>query len=130
MKTHFIIYVEDLSKTKLFYELLFNINPIIDDPGMCEYQLPDGTLLGIMPSTSLEKLFGKSFEKQKNRKALPQTELYFLVEDAKQFHKRAIQLGASEIREFSEMDWGDSAAYSINHDGHILAFAEKTTQPD
>lgn len=125
MKTHFIIYVEDLSKTKVFYQLLFNLTPIIDEPGMCEYELLDGTILGIMPNTSLEKLFGKSFEKQKNRKALPQTELYFVVDNALQFHNRAIQLGASEIREFSQMDWGDSVAYSINHDGHILAFAEK-----
>lgn len=127
MKTHFIIYVENISKTKVFYELLFNITPIIDEPGMCEYKLPDGSLLGIMPNTSLEKLFGKNFEKQKNKKALPQTELYFLVDDALNFHNRAIQLGASEIRAFSQMDWGENVAYSINHDGHILAFAEKTT---
>ncbi len=125
MKTYFIIYVEDLDKTKLFYELLFNIKPILDVPGMCEFELPDGSTLGIMPSSSLEKLFGKEFEKQKNRKALPQTEFYFLVDDALPFHKKAIQLGASEIREFAEMDWGDKVAYSINHDGHILAFAEK-----
>ena len=92
---------------------------------MCEFKLPDGSTLGIMPNTSLEKLFGKNFEKQKNRKALPQTEFYFLVEDALYFHNRALQLGASEIREFAEMDWGDKAAYCLNHDGHILAFAER-----
>ena len=130
MKTHFIIYVEDIAKTKMFYELLFKIIPIIDEPGMCEYVLPDGSFLGIMPNTSLEKLFGKSFEKQKNRKALPQTELYFEVDDAQIFHQRALQLGASEIRKFSQMDWGDSVAYSINHDGHILAFAEKVKLAD
>ena len=126
MKTSFIIYVKDLEKTKLFYELLFNIKPVLDVPGMCEFKLPDGSALGIMPNSSLEKLFGKDFEEQKNRKALPQTEFYFLVEDALTLHNRAIQLGASEIREFSEMDWGNKVAYSINHDGHILAFAEKT----
>jgi predicted enzyme related to lactoylglutathione lyase len=123
-KTLFIIYVEDIEKTKLFYELLFNIKPIVDEPGMCEFELPDGSTLGIMPNTSLEKLFGKSFEKQKRRKALPQTEFYFVVDDAQAFHNRALQLGTSEIREFSEMDWGEKVAYSINHDGHILAFAE------
>jgi len=125
MKTYFIIYVEDFAKTKIFYELLFNIKPVIDDPGMCEYQLSDGSTLGIMPNSSLEKLFGKIFEKQKNRKSLPHTEFYFIVEDALQFHNRAIQLGASEIRAFEKMDWGHKVAYSINHDGHILAFAEE-----
>lgn len=126
MKTYFIIYVDNLEKTKLFYELLFKINPILDVPGMCEFKLPDGAILGIMPNTSLEKLFGKDYELQKNRKSLPSTEFYFLVDDALLLHKRAIQLGASEIKEFTEMDWGDKVAYSINHDGHILAFAEKT----
>ena len=124
-KTLFIIYVEDIEKTKLFYEFLFNIKPIVDEPGMCEFELPDGSKLGIMPNSSLEKLFGKSFEKQKNRKALPHTEFYFVVENALHFHNRAMQLGASEIREFTKMDWGEKAAYSLNHDGHILAFAEK-----
>ena len=126
MKTCFIIYVDNLEKSKLFYELLFSIKPIIDEPGMSEFELPDGSIIGIMPNSSLEKFFGKEFEQQKNRKALPQTEFYFLVEDALSLHNRAIQLGATEIREFSEMDWGDKVAYSINHDGHIFGFAEKT----
>lgn len=128
MKTYFIIYVDDLDKTKLFYELLFNIKPVIDEPGMAEFKLPDESTLGIMPNTSLEKLFGSDFKIEKNRKSLPQTELYFLVDDALPFHNKAVQLGATEIRAFSKMDWGHKAAYSINHDGHILAFAEETKQ--
>ena len=124
-KTFFIIYVENLEKTKTFYELLFNIRPIIDEPGMCEFKLLDGSTLGIMPSTSLSKLFGKSFEKQKKTRSLPSAEFYFIVDDPLLCHQRALQLGSTEIREFSEMDWGDKAAYSLNHDGHILAFAER-----
>jgi len=125
MKTYFIIYVDDYDKTKLFYELLFNITPVIDEPNMCEYQLPDDLTLGIMHTSSLTKLFGEEFVEQKDRKALPNVELYFNIENAEDFHKRAVQLGATELREFAEMDWGDKAAYSLNHDGHILAFAEK-----
>lgn len=124
-KTYFIIYVDDFDKTKLFYELLFNNKPVIDDPGMCEFKLPDGSTLGIMPSSSLAKLFGEEFVEQKDRKALPNVELYFQMEKAVELHKRAVQLGATEIRKFTKMDWGDNVAYSLNHDGHILAFAEK-----
>lgn len=126
-KTYFIFYVDDFDKTKMFYQLLFNLTPIIDEAGMCEYELPDGSTLGIMPSASLAKLFGDKFVEQKDRKALPNVELYFLMENALEFHKRALQLGATEIREFAEMDWGDKVAYSLNHDGHILAFAERIT---
>jgi len=124
MKTYFIIYVEDFYKSKIFYELLFNIKPIIDEPGMVEFRLPDNSTFGIMPNTSLEKLFGSDFKIEKHRKSLPKTELYFLVDDAISFHNKAIQLGSTEIRAFSEMDWGHKVAYSLNHDGHILAFAE------
>ncbi len=124
-KTYFIIYVDDFDKTKLFYELLFNIKPEVDEPGMCEYKLPDGSTLGIMPSSSLAKLFGNKFVEQKDRRALPNVELYFLMNNGLEFHKRALQLGATEIRKVEEMDWGDKVAYSLNHDGHILAFAEK-----
>ena len=125
MKTYFIIYVDDFDKTKLFYELLFNNKPEIDEPGMCEFKLPNGFKLGIMPSSSLEKLFGEEFLEQRDRKSLPKIELYFQIEKAKDFHQRAIQLGATEIKKFTKMDWGEKVAYSLNHDGHILAFAEK-----
>lgn len=124
-KTYFIIYVEDQEKTKLFYELLFNKEPILDEPGMTEFELPDGSILGVMPIESIQKLFGSDFTNTHERKSLPQTEFYIIVENAIELHKRAIQLGATEIRKFDMMDWGDKVAYSINHDGHILAFAER-----
>ena len=123
--TIFIIYVDDIDKTKMFYELLLENKPMVDEPGMCEFELPDKSILGIMPNSNLEKLFGEKFKVEKHRKALPNIELYIFVDSALSFHKRAVQLGATEIREFTEMDWGDKVAYSITHDGHILAFAEK-----
>jgi len=126
MKTYFIIYVKNFDKSKIFYELLFNKKPIIDEPGMAEFELPGGATLGIMPDLSLEKLFGEDFKIEKNRKTLPQTELYFLVKNALLLHNKALQLGATEIRTFSKMDWGHKVAYSINHDGHILAFSEES----
>ncbi|MEN8193505.1 MAG: glyoxalase [Bacteroidota bacterium] len=124
-KTYFIIYVKDVDKTKLFYELLFAIPPIVDEPGMCEFELPNGAILGIMPNSSLEKLFGTDYIVNEKKKTSPKFELYFQVDNAEAFHKKAKQLGALELRKFGKMDWGDSVAYSINHDGHILAFAQK-----
>ncbi len=124
-KTYFIIYVDDVEKTKMFYEILFNIKPIIDEPDMCELELPNGAILGIMPNSSLEKLFGTEYGISEKKKATPKFEFYFQVENAEALHKKALQLGALEIRNFTEMDWGDKVAYSKNHDGHIIAFAEK-----
>ncbi len=124
-KTYIIIYVDDLDKTKMFYEILFDIKPIIDEPGMCEFELPNNTTLGIMPNSSFEKLFGEDYIFNEKKKSSPKFELYFQVKNPEAFHKKAKQLGALELRKFEKMDWGDRAAYSINHDGHILAFAER-----
>ena len=124
-KTYIIIYVDDLDKTKMFYEILFGIKPIIDEPGMCELELPNNTTLGIMPNSSFEKLFGEDYIFNEKKKSTPKFELYFQVDDPEAFHKKAKQLGALELRKFEKMDWGDRVAYSINHDGHILAFAER-----
>lgn len=124
-KTYFIVYVEDQNKTKMFYELLFKNKPIVDEPGMTEFELPDGSILGIMPIKSTKKLFGEDYYSKLSLKSLSKFELYFLVDNAKELHTRALQLGGIELRKFEDMDWGERAAYSMNHDGHILAFAEK-----
>ena len=114
-KTYFIVYVEDQNKTKKFYELLFKKKPIVDEPGMTEFELPDGSILGIMPIESTKKLFGEDYYSKLSLKSLSKFELYFLVDNAKELHARAQQLGAIELRKFEEMDWGERVAYSINH---------------
>ncbi|NOX65149.1 MAG: glyoxalase [Chlorobi bacterium] len=124
-KTYFIIYVDDIEKTKMFYELLFDVKPTIDEPGMCELELPNGAVLGIMPNTSLEKLFGAEYRVNEKKKASPKFEFYFQVDNAEALYQKALQLGALSLRKFTKMDWGDRVAYCVNHDGHILAFAER-----
>ncbi len=124
-KTYFIIYVDDIDKTKMFYELLFDINPEIDESGMCELELPNGAVLGIMPNSSLEKLFGAEYKVNDKKNSSPKFEFYFQIDNAEALHKKALQLGALELRKFTKMDWGDNVAYCVNHDGHILAFAER-----
>ncbi len=124
-KTYFIIYVDDINKTKFFFQLLFDIKPVIDEPGMCELELPNGAVLGIMPNTSLEKLFGTEYSVNEKKKASPKFEFYFQVDNAEALYKKALQLGALSLRKFNKMDWGDRVAYCVNHDGHILAFAER-----
>ncbi len=120
-----IIYVENQEKTKMFFQLLLNKHPMLDVPGITEFELLDGSILGIMPDTRLGKLFSDRFEKKDKKKSLPHIEFYFISNNADTLHKRALELGATEIREFSNMDWGHRVAYSINHDGHIFAFAEE-----
>jgi len=37
-----------------------------------------------------------------------------------------LKYGAKELSELQERDWGDTAAYCLDADGHVLVFAEKS----
>jgi uncharacterized glyoxalase superfamily protein PhnB len=53
----------------------------------------------------------------------PRAELYLHVADPAAFHRRALQAGALELSPPLPRDWGDVVAYSLDPDGHVLAFA-------
>ncbi len=55
---------------------------------------------------------------------IPRAELYLRVDDAAAYHARALAHGAVELSPLVDRDWGDRAAYSLDPDGHVLAFAE------
>jgi len=56
----------------------------------------------------------------------PRSGLYLVVEDAATFHERAIAAGACNPSPLAPRDWGDAVAYSLDPDGHVLAFASPT----
>ena len=56
----------------------------------------------------------------------PRSELYLRVEDPQTFHLRALKIGAKELSSLKKRGWGDLAAYSLDADGHVLAFAKFT----
>jgi hypothetical protein len=40
------------------------------------------------------------------------------------YHHRSIEMGAKELSGLQSRDWGDIAAYSLDPDGHVIAFAK------
>ena len=55
---------------------------------------------------------------------IPRAELYLLVNEPQMYHRRALEAGAIELSNLIARDWGHRAAYSLDLDGHVLAFAE------
>jgi len=45
------------------------------------------------------------------------------VENPDAYHLRALAVGARELSPMAPRDWGDLVAYSLDPDGHVLAFA-------
>jgi len=59
-------------------------------------------------------------------RGIPLAELY-LVEDAAAYHARARAAGAIELSALTRRSWGDNAAYSLDPDGHVVAFATRSS---
>ena len=53
--TMFILYVSDQQVSRDFYAAVLGQEPILDVPGMTEFNLPDGSTLGLMPEAGIQK---------------------------------------------------------------------------
>jgi uncharacterized protein len=125
MKTNFILYVASQARSRDFYAKVLCMSPRLDVPGMSEFELASGCILGIMPEEGIKRLLGDTLPDPAHGNGTPRAELYLTVDNPSAYHARALEAGAHELAPLQPRDWGDSAAYSLDPDGHVLAFAEK-----
>lgn len=121
----FILYVSNQEKSTRFYENLLQQKPSLNVPGMTEFNLTEAVKLGLMPQSGIAKIISPPMPNPKNGNGIPRCELYLKVNHANEYIKRGILLGATEISELKNRDWGDKVGYIADLDGHIIAFAEK-----
>ena len=114
---HFILYVADQQASTTFYAAVLQAEPTLNVPGMTEFTLPGGAVLGLMPNAGIERLLGIETSGQSR------AELYLVVADPQATHNRALAAGATELSPLSQRDWGQRVAYSRDADGHIVAIA-------
>lgn len=123
MKIHFILYVSDQGRSTAFYSDVLGEVPTLDVPGMTEFRLKDATVLGLMPETGIVHLLGPAVFNPALARGIPRAEVYLVVENPAAFYDRAIAAGAHELSRLAFRDWGHTAAYCLDPDGHVLAFA-------
>jgi uncharacterized protein len=123
-KAHFILYVRDQARSTEFYRQVLDLSPALNMPGMTEFALSDQCVLGLMPEAGVRRLLGEGLPDPSAGNGLPRAELYLLVLQPQDYHRRAIASGAMELSGLAIRDWGHRAAYSLDPDGHVLAFAE------
>jgi catechol 2,3-dioxygenase-like lactoylglutathione lyase family enzyme len=124
--SHFILYVTDQVRSASFYSDVLATNPRLDVPGMTEFELPGGAILGLMPINGIRGLLGDALPDPSAADGIPRAELYLLVAAPDVLHARALAAGARELSPLLPRSWGHSAAYSLAPDGHVLAFAGHT----
>lgn len=122
-RAHFILYVADQEASSRFYSGVLGIEPCLEVPGMTEFELPGGARLGLMPEGGIKKLLGDGLPDPASASGIPRSEIYLHVEDPARFHARALGKGARELSPLQPRGWGDIAAYSLDPDGHVVAFA-------
>jgi len=123
MKVHFILYVSDQERSTAFYSDVLGEAPSLNVPGMTEFRLKDSTVLGLMPETGIVNLLGPAILNPALARGVPRSEVYLVVDNPAAFYARAIAAGARELSELALRDWGHQAAYCLDLDGHVLAFA-------
>jgi len=126
MIVHTILYVKDQKKSSNFYSEVLKIAPQLDVPGMTEFLLSEEHILGIMPEKGIKKLIGERLPDPELANGIPRAELYFRVNNGEEYMFRAIELGAKLLSSFQLRNWGHSAGYVLDLDGHVLAFATET----
>ncbi|MBE0670366.1 MAG: glyoxalase [Anaerolineales bacterium] len=124
-KIHFILYVKDQTRSTAFYSQVFACSPSLNVPGMTEFILLENCVLGLMPETGIKRLLGNHLPNPAQATGVPRSEIYLRVNYPIDYHQRSIEAGAIELSGLDDRDWGDRVAYSLDPDGHVLAFAEK-----
>ncbi len=121
-RAHFILYVTDQQRSARFYAAVLDTRPQLDVPGMTEFSLGSSAVLGLMPTAAIRRLL-PGLPDTAAEADTPRAELYLEVDDPIAAHQRALAAGARELSPVGEREWGQVAGYSLDPDGHVVAFA-------
>ncbi len=121
---HFILYVADQAKSTGFYRGLLGIEPSLNVPGMTEFCLMEGVVLGLMPAAGIAKIITPALPHPSLAEGIPRCELYLCVRGASDYIERALRLGGVAIEDLKDRDWGDRVGYIADLDGHVVALVE------
>lgn len=113
----FILYVADQERARDFYRRMLAIEPSLDVPGMTEFDL-DGCTLGLMPAADIAELL-PGLEAGSGQRA----ELYLRRPDAPEALARLVPAGGRLVAGFAQRAWGETVAYGLDPDGHVVALA-------
>ncbi len=119
----FILYVKDQARSTRFYSTLLERAPLLDVPGMTEFELSPGTKLGLMPEQGIARIISGVLPHPATVNGVPRCELYLLVDHLESALQQALKSGALEVSPAADRDWGHRVAYFADPDGHVIALA-------
>lgn len=124
----FILYVSDQERSKEFYSIILEMEPVLHVQGMTEFLLAYNVKLGLMHETGIVRVLEYKIKHPAEAQGIARCELYLKTVDLHQKLEDLIQKGIVILKTPADMNWGDTVFYLSDPDGHIIAFAE-TTNP-
>ncbi|MBX2972694.1 MAG: VOC family protein [Flavobacteriales bacterium] len=124
--TEFILYVADQARSTAFYTALLDRVPVLNVPGMTEFELSPGLKLGLMPEAGIARIISGPMPHPSTGAGVPRCELYLVVEDLDAAMQQALNAGAAVVDPAADRDWGHRVVYYADPDGHVIALAEVT----
>ena len=115
-----ILYCACQEKSSRFYEAVLGRKPLLDVPGMTEFEFSGNVLLGIMPNEGAGRLLGNGVPHPSSGNGIPRCEIYIPVADPEKVISAAVSAGAKIINPYAPRNWGHKVAYLSDPDGHIL----------
>lgn len=134
MAVHLILFVADQDRSTRFYADVLDMKPRLWVAGMTEFDVGADAVLGLMPHTGIRRLLGNALPEAPASGSGPTSELYIHVAAPDVHLQRALAAGAELVSPCAPRDWGDTAGYCLDLDGHLLVFAsggstESTSPP-
>lgn len=119
----FILYVADQARSRDFYQAVLGLEPRLDVPGMTEFELNAGAVLGLMPAAGIRRLLGDTIADPLQAGQIPRCELYLPAGDPQAMVEAVAKAGGRLVSPAALRNWGELVAYATDPDGHLLAFA-------
>ena len=123
MQVLFILYVRSQAASRDFYRVLLAAEPVLDVPGMTEFDLGH-CKLGLMPEDGIARIITPALPHPSTGQGVPRCELYLLMDDIAPFLERARKIELTVVMPPTDQDWGHRVAYFADPDGHVIALAQ------
>jgi len=123
----FILFAADPLKSKIYYESVLGIKPVLDVPGMTEFRLGNQVKLGIMPGDGIAKILDGRIPNPNLIAGATRCELYLYVDHPDVYYERAVKAGGRGVSRGAIRNWGDYVAYCSDDDGNLIAFARSNS---
>jgi uncharacterized glyoxalase superfamily protein PhnB len=122
--------VDDLEKSRNFYQKTFGWEIMSETPGIAFFRL-GGIVLGLYPTESMIKDTGRKIENHKN-KSVALAHNLGSEEEVDQLFSELVSVGAEVIKKPEKQFWGGYSGYLSDPDGYTweIAFNPFLTMDD